>query len=228
MSIGEKLAALRKKHNYTQEKLAAIIGVSRQAISKWESDGAFPETDKLIQLSNLYGCSLDYLLKEEETYEHVKKDDFRSKKVFTKKPTFYALCWVTGIFLLNIIVYLFPYVSGTVVMMNQTVNIKENVYGLLGAPNYQFGNFVILFAFILMVINTMIGVVISLQRVSVNGLKVRRVLSIMETVLWSFSVITLIGNFHIGMIFVLGSCITNLYVLYKVPKFHITYNQVST
>ena len=62
MTTGEKLQSLRKQKNYTQEELADIMGVSRQSISKWESDTAFPETEKLIALSKLYNCSIDYLL----------------------------------------------------------------------------------------------------------------------------------------------------------------------
>ena len=46
MTLGEKLSKLRKEYNYTQEQLADILGVSRQSISKWESDIAYPETDK--------------------------------------------------------------------------------------------------------------------------------------------------------------------------------------
>ena len=65
MSLGEKLAKLRKDNNYTQEQLADILGVSRQSVSKWESDVAYPETDKLIKLGELYNCSMDYLLKDD-------------------------------------------------------------------------------------------------------------------------------------------------------------------
>ena len=65
MTTGEKLQQLRKENNYTQEKLADIMNVSRQSISKWESDVAFPETEKLITLSKLYKCSIDYLLNNE-------------------------------------------------------------------------------------------------------------------------------------------------------------------
>ncbi len=65
MTLGEKLSKLRRENNYTQEQLAGILGVSRQAISKWESDVAFPETDKIIKLSDMYNCSLDYLLKDD-------------------------------------------------------------------------------------------------------------------------------------------------------------------
>ena len=64
MTVGDKLAKLRKENNYTQEQLADILGVSRQAISKWESNISYPETEKLIRMSELFHCSLDYLLKD--------------------------------------------------------------------------------------------------------------------------------------------------------------------
>ena len=66
MTFGDQLARLRKENNYTQEQLAHILGVSRQAVSKWESDAAYPETDKLIRMSELFGCSVDRLLRGAE------------------------------------------------------------------------------------------------------------------------------------------------------------------
>ena len=65
MTFGEKLSKLRKECNYTQEQLAAILDVSRQSISKWESNSAYPETDKLIKMGKLFACSMDYLLNED-------------------------------------------------------------------------------------------------------------------------------------------------------------------
>ena len=73
MTLGEKLSKLRKETNYTQEQLADILGVSRQSISKWESDIAYPETDKLIKMGKLFECSMDYLLNEEITERDGKK-----------------------------------------------------------------------------------------------------------------------------------------------------------
>ena len=67
MTFGEKLSKLRKEYRYTQEQLAEILGVSRQSVSKWESDIAYPETDKLIKISKLFECSVDYLLNEDLT-----------------------------------------------------------------------------------------------------------------------------------------------------------------
>lgn len=63
MTLGNKLSILRKDNNYTQEQLASVLGVSRQAISKWESNITYTETDKLIRMSELFNCLLDYLLK---------------------------------------------------------------------------------------------------------------------------------------------------------------------
>ncbi len=92
MTLGEKISKQRKKLNYTQEQLAEILGVSRQSISKWESDIAYPETDKLIELGKLFDCSMDYLLKEEITEENsvqtsnlIDKVEEISRKVMTNK-----------------------------------------------------------------------------------------------------------------------------------------------
>lgn len=65
MTTGEKLALLRKKKGITQEALSEILQVSRQSVSRWEMDAAFPETDKLIKLSKLYECSIDFLLNDD-------------------------------------------------------------------------------------------------------------------------------------------------------------------
>ena len=64
MTTGEKLAALRKRKGITQERLSEILKVSRQSVSRWEMDAAFPETDKLIKLSKLLECSIDFLLND--------------------------------------------------------------------------------------------------------------------------------------------------------------------
>ena len=66
MALGEKLAGLRRKNNLTQEQFAQMLGVSRQSVSKWESDLAYPETEKLLRISEIFDCSLDYLLRDGE------------------------------------------------------------------------------------------------------------------------------------------------------------------
>lgn len=64
--LSEKLYQLRKNSGLSQEQLAEQLNVSRQAISKWESGTAVPESEKLIIISNYFGVSVDYLLKDEE------------------------------------------------------------------------------------------------------------------------------------------------------------------
>ena len=65
MSLGENLQFLRKKDNITQEQLAEKLDVSRQSISKWESDTTYPEMDKLMLLCQMFHCSMDDLLQKD-------------------------------------------------------------------------------------------------------------------------------------------------------------------
>lgn len=66
MTTGQKIARLRRERGITQGALAEEAGVTRQAVSKWESDAALPDADKLVRLSELFGCTVDYLLKSRE------------------------------------------------------------------------------------------------------------------------------------------------------------------
>ncbi len=65
MTLGQKLKVLLKDNSMTQEDLAERLEVSRQAVGKWVNDKGIPEVKKLIQISNLFGVSMDYLLKED-------------------------------------------------------------------------------------------------------------------------------------------------------------------
>lgn len=80
MSLGSNLQFLRKMRNgMTQEELAEKVGVSRQTVSKWELDGAYPEMDKLIELCNLFSCSIDELVRNDmnvidEAYSEIRTE----------------------------------------------------------------------------------------------------------------------------------------------------------
>lgn len=76
MTFGQKLKTLRKEHSYSQEELAEILDVSRQAVSKWESDKGNPEIDKLVQISTIFGVTLDYLLKTDQTEEALQSNAY--------------------------------------------------------------------------------------------------------------------------------------------------------
>lgn len=65
MTMGDKIAAARKKVNLTQEELAYILNVSRQSVSRWESGLAYPEMDKVVKLCNELAINCDYLLRDD-------------------------------------------------------------------------------------------------------------------------------------------------------------------
>ena len=66
MDISEKLLNLRKAKNLTQEELAEKLDVSRQSVSKWETGQCVPDADKLTVLSDIFGVSVDFLLRPSE------------------------------------------------------------------------------------------------------------------------------------------------------------------
>lgn len=74
IEIANRLVELRKKSGLSQEELAAKLGLSRQAVSKWERAEASPDTDNLICLAKLYGVSLDTLLNTDESIDEIIKE----------------------------------------------------------------------------------------------------------------------------------------------------------
>ena len=65
MILAEKIMSLRREKEWSQEKLAEQLGVSRQSVSKWESSASIPDIEKIIRMSELFGVSTDYLLKDD-------------------------------------------------------------------------------------------------------------------------------------------------------------------
>ena len=93
MPMGQKLAALRKKQGLTQEKLAEMLNVSRQAVSKWESGAAYPETEKLIRLSEMYGCTLDDLIRDKASEPTAtKEEEPLFKRIFRERKSKKLVC----------------------------------------------------------------------------------------------------------------------------------------
>lgn len=74
MSLSIRLQELRKEANLSQEQLAEKLGLSRQAISKWESEQSNPDINNIIKLSKIYNVSTDYILKGEEVTNNLQND----------------------------------------------------------------------------------------------------------------------------------------------------------
>ena len=75
MNLAKKIIGLRKQKAWSQEELAARLDVSRQSVSKWESGVSIPDMNKILQLSDLFNVTTDYLLKEELSEEHANLDE---------------------------------------------------------------------------------------------------------------------------------------------------------
>ncbi|WP_024832578.1 DUF5680 domain-containing protein [Ruminiclostridium josui] len=97
MKFQDKLQALRKEKGLSQEKLAEAIGVSRQAVAKWEVGQSYPEINKLVALSNYFGVSVDKFVKDYDdencTYQYSKQQSCANEEIIdflcrAKKSTY--------------------------------------------------------------------------------------------------------------------------------------------
>ena len=81
MTVGERIQDLRKKKGYSQEKLAAHLNMSRQAVAKWEQNVCEPNFDCLARMSDLFGVDLDYLIRGKAS------EEIKSGNVVREKET---------------------------------------------------------------------------------------------------------------------------------------------
>lgn len=88
IEVANRLQKLRKEKGYSQEQLAEALGISRQAVSKWERAEASPDTDNLILLARLYGVSLDELLSTDDDNEELKANNQANEEEKKEEPKF--------------------------------------------------------------------------------------------------------------------------------------------
>ncbi|MDO4553649.1 MAG: helix-turn-helix transcriptional regulator [Lachnospiraceae bacterium] len=102
MEISNRLLELRKRNGMSQEKLADALGVSRQAVSKWESGQTTPDLNKITQISSIFHVSTDYLIlgKEEIHVEEKVSDENTPEK---KQKQVAIICMGAGIVILCIL-----------------------------------------------------------------------------------------------------------------------------
>ncbi len=117
MKLHEKIYYCRKKSGMSQETLAEKIGVSRQAISKWETGDAVPELSKLKSLCDIFGVTADWMISEDEPEETSKKeavtypdrigrfDDLTDRIADGAEKIFKKYAWICGIAVILIGVY---------------------------------------------------------------------------------------------------------------------------
>lgn len=89
MKLSEKIQYLRNKNGMSQETLAEKCLVTRQSISKWEMDISLPETEKLLELSRIFGVTIDVLLKDELSVDGVKEKKSCGKSLTNENEGIY-------------------------------------------------------------------------------------------------------------------------------------------
>lgn len=150
MKFGQKLQQLRKARGWSQEKLAEQLGVSRQAVSKWEVDAAQPDVQNVLQISSLFGVTVDYLLREEESaipgtkkeptapepFEEPVSQQGKMLRYIWRAAWIFLITGIAGQFILWILSTVIPSEAGT------TIQRADNFYETIYETVYEFWPFV--------------------------------------------------------------------------------------
>lgn len=102
MTLGQRIKEEREQRQWTQDYLAETLNVSRQAVSKWESDNSYPDIDRLVQISNLFNVTLDSLIKSDESL----KKSIVIKKNSDAHTSFWQFMRSTGWMMVIAVIYL--------------------------------------------------------------------------------------------------------------------------
>jgi len=119
MNLGENLQTLRKMKGLSQEELADKLEVSRQAVSKWESGSGYPETEKIINICELFGCTMDELIRGK-----ISNNLFSDKKKYERIMNRFSKGISFGVFLILIGV--------TIMLFIMSFNPNEEKYTTFG------------------------------------------------------------------------------------------------
>ena len=128
MNLSEKIMLLRKKEGWSQEELANHLQISRQAVSKWESGQSMPDTDKIIQLSQLFHVTTDYLLLDQENEGNIQTGIYLSlaqvqEYLKIRKQSSLKIAFATFLCVISPI----PLISFTTLCQYQRFHMTENL-----------------------------------------------------------------------------------------------------
>lgn len=137
MEIGNKLNQLRKLSGMTQEQLAEKINVSRQTISKWESDSTSPDLESIVKISKIFHVSLDDLLREAETGvtnktdEQITLEDLMKINLHNRKMT---MLLIGGLLCVVVSVLNFAHV---IALQSTTLSTQYMLYRYIATGQYD-------------------------------------------------------------------------------------------
>ncbi len=146
MKFGDKLLELRKKKGYSQEELAEKLGVSRQSVSKWESNNTYPETEKIIQIANLFECSMDDLINDKviDVESSLRKNKNNIQNIWSSLLLFITntvemfsnMSFTQGVkCILELLILTFLLNIGGIIVCNSTASIIANIFSFLSAEH---------------------------------------------------------------------------------------------
>ena len=137
MEIGNKINQLRKLSGMSQEQLAEKLNVSRQTISKWESDSTSPDLESIVKISRIFHVSLDDLLKEGEagaankTDEQITLEDLMKINLHNRKMT---LLLISGLIFIMVSILNFAYV---IALQSTTLSTQYMLYRYIVTGQYE-------------------------------------------------------------------------------------------
>lgn len=127
--ISNRIQEQRKLNGLTQEQLAEKLNVSRQSISKWESNQSFPEIDRIILMSEIFNVSTDYLLKE-KTNDYSKNSTSKDYNligiILISIGLILSLLWYEYLSLLPIVLGLIIQIIGLSLMLSNNISLSKN------------------------------------------------------------------------------------------------------
>jgi transcriptional regulator with XRE-family HTH domain len=141
MSLGEKIAALRKSRSMSQEQLAGELGISRQAVSKWELNESMPDIDKVAALSKLFGVSADYLIIHDDDQSNRENSPNNSGDI-NKYKTRTVLGWVLssiGAFGIIVLITLSSFIETNIPVVYRNA---DGLYSYTYRTGYSFFPFI--------------------------------------------------------------------------------------
>ena len=158
MAFGEKLFSLRKSQKLSQEELSEKLGVTRQAVSRWENGETMPDSPNLLEICNLFDVSADYLLRDDITFQKKETD---KKKPEIKNKIF--LFYIFGLFGMSALLYIIAlsdldiiyWIAGTVFL---AVGILTSVLYFRGKIPENTKNPLYLVASVLFFVSAAIGI----------------------------------------------------------------------
>lgn len=113
MNFGEKLKSLRIKNEYSQETLAEMINVSRQAVTKWENGNGMPDIENLKLIADIFDVTIDSLVRDEEEIETL-DESFCFNVAFYTGIIFFCIGFLLNSFLDAVDIIFFPIVGGII------------------------------------------------------------------------------------------------------------------